>query len=139
MGTLLLSLPIAVADGNAVCFIDSLFTATAAVCVTGLVTAPTFAHWTLFGQIVIALLVQVGGLGIITFTMIFLILLRRRLGLKERLLIRDAYNLDTIQGMVSLVFEDFERHCPGGRDRCLVLYDGICSRIWHKWYLEKHF
>ena len=105
VGTLLLSLPIAVADGNAVHFMDSLFTATTAVCVTGLVTVPTFAHWTLFGQIVIAILVQVGGLGIITFTMMFLILLRRRLGLKERLLIRDAYNLDTIQGMVSLILK----------------------------------
>ena len=102
-GTLLLMLPVSAASGEMTNFIDSLFTATTSVCVTGLVTVPTYAHWSVFGQIVIALLAQVGGLGVITFTMLFLMALGKRIGLKQRLLIQDAYNLDTIQGMVILI------------------------------------
>lgn len=102
-GTLLLMLPVSAASGEMTNFIDSLFTATTSVCVTGLVTVPTYAHWSVFGQIVIALLAQVGGLGVITFTMLFLMALGKRIGLKHRLLIQDAYNLDTIQGMVILI------------------------------------
>ena len=102
-GTLLLMLPVSAASGEMTNFIDSLFTATTSVCVTGLVTVQTYAHWSVFGQIVIALLAQVGGLGVITFTMLFLMALGKRIGLKQRLLIQDAYNLDTIQGMVILI------------------------------------
>ena len=102
-GTLLLMLPVSAASGEMTNFIDSLFTATTSVCVTGLVTVPTYAHWSVFGQIVIALLAQVGGLGVITFTMLFLMALGKRIGLNQRLLIQDAYNLDTIQGMVILI------------------------------------
>lgn len=103
IGTLLLMLPVSAASGEMTNFIDSLFTATTSVCVTGLVTVPTYAHWSVLGQVVIALLVQVGGLGVITFTMLFLMALGKRIGLKQRLLIQDAYNLDTIQGMVILI------------------------------------
>lgn len=103
IGTLLLMLPVSAASGEMTNFIDSLFTATTSVCVTGLVTVPTYAHWSVFGQVVIALLAQVGGLGVITFTMLFLMVLGKRIGLKQRLLIQDAYNLDTIQGMVILI------------------------------------
>lgn len=103
IGTLLLMLPVSAASGEMTNFIDSLFTATTSVCVTGLVTVPTYAHWSVFGQVVIALLAQVGGLGVITFTMLFLMALGKRIGLKQRLLIQDAYNLDTIQGMVILI------------------------------------
>lgn len=102
-GTLLLMLPVSAQSGKGTNFVDSLFTATTSVCVTGLVTVPTFAHWSVFGQVVIAALAQVGGLGVITFTMLFLLVLRRRIGMKQRLLIQDAYNLDTIQGLVVLV------------------------------------
>lgn len=102
-GTILLMLPISSASGESTNVLDSLFTATTSVCVTGLVTVPTYAHWSLFGQIIIALLAQIGGLGIITFTMMFMLALGRRIGLKQRLLIQDAYNLDTIQGMVVMV------------------------------------
>lgn len=103
LGTILLMLPVSSQSGQMTNFVDSLFTATTSVCVTGLVTVPTYAHWTVFGQIVIAVLAQVGGLGVITFTMMFLLILRRKIGMKERLLIQDAYNLDTIQGLVVLV------------------------------------
>ncbi len=103
VGTLLLMLPISARSGEITNVVDALFTSTTSVCVTGLVTVPTYAHWTIFGQIVIAVLAQVGGLGVITFTMMFLLALRKRIGMKERLLIQDAYNLDTIQGLVVLV------------------------------------
>ncbi|MCR5690897.1 MAG: TrkH family potassium uptake protein [Eubacterium sp.] len=103
VGALLLMLPISTAEGLETSPIDALFTATTSVCVTGLVTLPTYSQWSIFGQVVILILIQVGGLGIITFTTIFLRILGRRIGLKERLLIQDAYNLDTMKGMVKLV------------------------------------
>lgn len=103
LGTLLLLLPFSTAEGNSTSVMDALFTSTTSICVTGLVTVPTYSHWTVFGQAVIALLAQIGGLGVITFTILFFVALRKRIGLKDRLLIRDAYNLDTIQGLVILV------------------------------------
>ena len=66
LGSVLLSLPVSSADGKAVPYIDALFTATTATCVTGLVTVPTVSTWSVFGQIVILLLIQIGGLGVIT-------------------------------------------------------------------------
>lgn len=102
IGTILLSLPIASADGTRTPFIDALFTATTSTCVTGLTTVTTATHWSIFGKIVILILIQFGGLGIVTFTTTILLMLRKRITLKERLLIQDAYNLDTLQGMVKL-------------------------------------
>ena len=66
IGALLISLPISSADGRATPFIDALFTSTTSTCVTGLVTLPTATTWSVFGQCVILLLIQVGGLGVIT-------------------------------------------------------------------------
>lgn len=103
LGTLLLMLPVCTRPGETTHVVDALFTSTTSVCVTGLVTVPTYAHWSIVGQVVIALLIQIGGLGVITFTMMFLLALRRRIGMKQRLLIQDAYNLDTIQGLVVLI------------------------------------
>ncbi len=99
LGSLLLSLPISAADGKPVPYIDALFTATTATCVTGLVTLPTISTWSTFGHIVILLLIQVGGLGVITILSWFMILLHRRMGLKDRLLIQDAFNLNTMAGL----------------------------------------
>lgn len=102
VGTVLLALPAASAAGTGTDWIDALFTATTSVCVTGLVTVPTWLHWSFFGQAVILLLVQVGGLGVVTFTTLVLLVMGRRITLKERLLIQDAYNLDRSQGVVRL-------------------------------------
>ncbi len=98
-GTLLLMLPVSSAAGADTRFIDALFTATSSVCVTGLVTVPTFSHWSFFGQAVILFLIQIGGLCFITFTTIFFLIMGRRIGLKERLLLHAAYNLDTLSGL----------------------------------------
>lgn len=102
LGTLLLSLPIATKDRTVTPLIDSLFTATTSVCVTGLTTVSTLDHWSIFGKCVILFLIQFGGLGVITFSTTILMILGKRITLNERLLIQDAYNLDTIRGMVKL-------------------------------------
>lgn len=102
LGTILLSLPIATKDRSVTPLPDSLFTATTSICVTGLTTVSTLDHWSIFGKIVILALIQFGGLGVITFSTIILLLLGRRITLNERLLIQDAYNLDTLKGMVKL-------------------------------------
>lgn len=101
-GAVLLTLPVASADGSATNFVDALFTSTTASCVTGLVTVNTLEHWSLFGHIVILLLIQFGGLGVITFTTLFLLMLGKRITLRQRMLIQDAYNLNTLRGLVKL-------------------------------------
>ena len=102
IGTILLSLPIATRDRTVTPIVDSLFTATTSVCVTGLTTVSTLDHWSIFGKIVILVLAQFGGLGVITFSTSILMILGKRITLNERLLIQDAYNLDTLRGLVKL-------------------------------------
>ncbi|MBE6790446.1 MAG: potassium transporter KtrB [Ruminococcaceae bacterium] len=103
IGTLLLSLPVSSADGKATPFLDSLFTATTSVCVTGLVVTPTVSSWSLFGQIVILILIQIGGLGVITIMSGLMILLNKKMGISDRLLLQDAFNLNSLSGLVRFV------------------------------------
>lgn len=103
IGSLLLSLPISAAGGNAVSYIDALFTATTATCVTGLVTVPTVTSWSLFGQVVILVLIQIGGLGVITVMSGVMIALHKKMGISDRLLIQDAFNLNTMSGLIKFV------------------------------------
>lgn len=105
IGTFLLMLPSASAKGTWTPIEDAAFTATTSICVTGLVTVNTMQHWSFFGQVVILLLIQLGGLGVVTFTTVVLLALRKRISLKERLLIQDAYNLDTLSGLVRLTVQ----------------------------------
>ena len=102
-GSALLALPFSSADGVAVPYIDALFTATTSICVTGLVTVPTFSTWSLFGQIVILFLIQIGGLGVVTIMSGLMISLHRRIGIRDRMLIQDAFNLNTLSGMVKFI------------------------------------
>ena len=102
-GSALLALPVSSADGIAVPYIDALFTATTSICVTGLVTVPTFSTWSLFGQIVILFLIQIGGLGVVTIMSGLMISLHRRIGIRDRMLIQDAFNLNTLSGMVKFI------------------------------------
>lgn len=101
-GTLLLSLPIASRAGTATPFIDSLFTAASATCVTGLVVYDTYTHWSLFGQLVILFLIQIGGLGFMTMATLISMFLRRKIGLKERELMKEAVNSMYLGGIVRL-------------------------------------
>ena len=103
LGSLLLSLPISSADGEAASYLDALFTATTATCVTGLVTLTTASAWSTFGQAVILVLIQVGGLGVVTIMSALMILLQKRMGIGDRLLIQDAFNLNSLSGIVRFV------------------------------------
>lgn len=103
VGSALLALPVSSADGAAVPYIDALFTATTSICVTGLVTVPTFSTWSLFGQIIILFLIQIGGLGVVTIMSGLMISLHRRIGIRDRMLIQDAFNLNTLSGMVKFI------------------------------------
>ena len=103
IGSILLSLPISSAGGTPVPYLDALFTATTSTCVTGLVTLPVASSWSVFGQIVILILIQIGGLGIITIMSGVMILINKKMGLVDRLLIQDAFNLNTMAGLAKFV------------------------------------
>lgn len=107
IGTLLLMLPFASRDGQSIGFIPALFTASSATCVTGLVVVDTYTHWTLFGQIVIITLIQIGGLGFVTFGVLFAMALNRNIDLKQRTLIRESVNSIQLGGVVKLVRKIF--------------------------------
>ncbi len=101
-GTLLLMLPISSRTGEVGKFTDCLFTAVSASCVTGLVVYDTWTHWSLFGQVVIISMIQIGGLGFVTIGVFLSILLRRKIGLKERGLMQESVNALEIGGIVKL-------------------------------------
>lgn len=101
-GTLLLMLPWASRDGQSAGLLNALFTATSASCVTGLVVVDTWSQWTLFGQLVILIMIQIGGLGFITVGVFVSIVLRRRIGLKERGLMQESMSALQIGGIVKL-------------------------------------
>ena len=103
LGSMLLALPISWASGESVSFIDALFTATTSTCVTGLVTLPTFSTWSIFGQVVILVLIQIGGLGVITIMSGFMIMINKKMGIGDRLLIQDAFNLNTLAGLAKFI------------------------------------
>ena len=103
VGSVLLALPISTKSGESVGYLDALFTATTSTCVTGLVTLPTVTTWSWFGQIVILLLIQIGGLGVITIFAGIMIALNKRFGLKESQLIQDAFNLNSLSGLAKFV------------------------------------
>lgn len=102
IGTLLLCLPMATRDGAVTSFTDAFFTATSATCVTGLVRFDTFTHWTLFGQIVILLLIQVGGMGFVTITIFMTCFTKRKIGLSSRFLMQEAVSAPQVGGIVRM-------------------------------------
>ena len=102
VGTLLLMLPFASRTGEPTPFLDSLFTATSASCVTGLVTVDTYTHWSLFGRIVILILIQIGGLGFMTIATFFFLLINRRMGLRGRELLSESISSIQLGGILGL-------------------------------------
>ncbi|NLY50758.1 MAG: Trk family potassium uptake protein [Firmicutes bacterium] len=102
IGTILLTLPIATASGKPTTLVDALFTATSAVCITGLVVVDTATYWSRFGQVVILALFQVGGIGFMTLSSLAAILLGRRIFLHERMVIKEALNQVSLEGVVRL-------------------------------------
>lgn len=103
LGAFLLTLPIATNDGEGLTWINALFTSTSATCVTGLVVVDTGSTFTLFGQSVILALIQIGGLGFMSFATFFAFILGKRISLKERLLLQESLNNLSIEGIVRLV------------------------------------
>ncbi|CAH1212130.1 Ktr system potassium uptake protein B [Paenibacillus auburnensis] len=103
IGTLLLMLPYSSASGHSLRFIDALFTATSATCVTGLVVVDTGTYFSTFGQIVILVLIQVGGLGFMTMATLFALLLKRKISLRDRLILQEAMNQSSMEGIVRLI------------------------------------
>ena len=101
-GAILLSLPISSASGQPTPFINALFTATSATCVTGLIVCDTGTHWSLFGQMVIIGLIQAGGLGIMTMTTLMALIMRKKIRLRERLVMQQALNQVDLSGIVRI-------------------------------------
>lgn len=102
-GTLLLTLPIASKSGQSAGFLTALFTSTSSTCVTGLVVEDTFTQWSLFGQIVILLLIQTGALGFVTLATFFSILLGRKVGLKTMILAQESLNHFSFENILKLI------------------------------------
>ena len=106
LGTVLLSLPVASSDGQSIGLFNSLFTATSAVCVTGLVAVDTGTRFSFFGQVILLILIQVGGLGFMVFATRVMVLLGRRISIKDRMLIRESMNGSSLSnlGAISRVY-----------------------------------
>lgn len=102
LGAFLLNLPISTKNGESIGLLDALFTATSAVCVTGLVVVDTATYWSNFGQLVIITLIQIGGLGFMTIATMFALLTKKKINLRERLLIQESLNQKDLSGMVRL-------------------------------------
>lgn len=105
VGGLLLWLPFSAAQGKHTSFIDAMFTAATCVCVTGLVTVTTASHWSAFGKIIILILIQLGGMGVISLAMGGLLAARKRINTRGRRMIQEAYNLDNLGGSVRLLIK----------------------------------
>ena len=103
IGAIILSLPISSASGEATNFLDTLFTSTSAVCVTGLVTVDTGTYWSTFGQVTIMILIELGGLGFMSFATLLAMIVGKKITLRERLVMQEAMNAFSIQGLVHMV------------------------------------
>ena len=135
-GALLLTLPIASRSGESAGFFTGLFTATSATCVTGLILVDTWTQWSLFGQVVILAMIQLGGLGFMTVITLVSFALHRRIGLSERLIMVSTLNLNDLDGVVRVV-----RHALMGTfllegigavilSACMIPEFGIAGGIW---------
>lgn len=103
LGALLLFIPISANEGIKVHFIDALFTSTSAVCVTGLIAIDTADNFNALGQTIVGLLIQIGGLGVTSVGVSFILLARRKVSFKDRILVKEALNLESMKGIVKLV------------------------------------
>lgn len=102
IGAFLLTLPVSTADGKGAPFLTAVFTATSATCVTGLVVVDTGTYYSIFGQFIILFLIQIGGLGFMTFATLLAFVLGRKITLKDRMVLQEALNKSTLEGVVRL-------------------------------------
>ena len=137
LGTILLMLPFASASGEMTDPVTALFTATTSTCVTGLVVEDTYAYWSLAGQIIILILIQLGGLGIISFTSMVLLASHKKFSLRDRKLLVDAMNLDMGHGLLSFLVKVFKwTFIVEGFGACLYSIEfipryGVVKGIWY--------
>ncbi len=103
VGSILLNMGFFTKSGESIGYINALFTAGSASCVTGLTVVNTAEHWNFWGHLVIIILIQIGGLGIMTLAILFPIIMRKRIGLTTRQIIREQLNVETLSGMVKLL------------------------------------
>ncbi len=129
VGTILLALPFASRDNQSVGLLDAFFTSTSAVCVTGLTVVNTAMHWSAFGKMVILVLIQVGGLGLMTIFTTVIIFTGRTITLRERLVIQQSFNQEDLTGMVRLA-----------RNVCIVTFlcEAIAALILGLWFIFMH-
>ena len=145
IGTVLLCLPISSKSGEGLALEDALFMSTTSICVTGLTTVSVAQDLSFFGQLIVLLFMQFGGLGVVTFTTATMFIIGKRITLKERMMIQDAYNLDTLGGLVrmtkriikgTLIVEGFGAvvyafcFLPGMLASDLPLAESILQGIW---------
>lgn len=128
-GSLLLTLPISSASDQWTSFGDALFTATSATCVTGLVVQNTATYWSLFGQLIILLLIQVGGMGVITMAMAFSLLMGQTIGLSKRTLMQESISAPRVGGIVKMT---------GFIIRGTLIIEGIGALLLLPVFLEKY-
>ena len=137
LGGILLWLPFCTAPGNHTSFTDAMFTAATSVCVTGLVTVATATHWTMTGKLIILILIQIGGVGLISLGSIIFISLHKKISLKNRRMIQESYNLDRMNGMVNVVRRVIlcvlgaEGIGAVGYAFCFVPKLGLARGLWH--------
>ncbi len=120
LGTILLMLPISSSSGTFTNLTTALFTATSAVCVTGLVVVDTLKHWSFFGKVVILILIQVGGIGFMSLVTVFSLIIGKKITLKERLVIQQSFNQNGLEGLVVLVKNVL---------KVTLLFEGIAALI----------
>ena len=129
IGTILLMLPMASAQGQTTALVDAAFTAVSCVSVTGLATVDTYYHWSLFGKLVMVILIQLGGLGIVSFTTIIALLLGKRVGLKNRVLLSEDVGQEGMTGLLhitkKLTLYTFAIEIVGGIIYTIQLYPYI--------------
>lgn len=101
-GTILLMLPVSTKNGQGAGFLEALFTATSASCVTGLVVQDTSTYWSSFGQAIILTMIQIGGLGFMTIATMFFMLLRRRVLLRGREILTESISVNQVGGIMRL-------------------------------------
>ncbi len=137
LGSLLLMLPIATKSGQCTSFLDALFTATSAVCVTGLVINDTATYWSLFGQGIILLLIQIGGMGIITIAIAISVVSGRKIGLMQRSTMQEAISAPTVGGYCAenaIYYPDYysyRNHWCGSFSPCFCRDFGFWKGIWY--------
>lgn len=107
IGAILLKLPISNKDGKSIKFIDSLFVSTSSVCVTGLTTVVPSEQFSIFGQVIIMVLIEIGGLGFMSFIALILMLMGKKINLSDRMVIKESLNQNNLSGLIKLIRKIF--------------------------------